>query len=168
MATPGFSELSRRQDHIWAQWLALTAQLPAQLSRDVQAEAQVSLPDFDVLGQLTVRPDARARVAELARSLGWERSRLSHHVTRMAERGLVRREECPNDGRGAFVVLTTEGRGALERAAPVHARAVRRLLFDVLTRDDVESFATVIDKVLTRLDLEARSSSVQAGSASSP
>jgi DNA-binding MarR family transcriptional regulator len=92
------------------------------------------------------------RVSALAAALGWERSRLSHHVTRMERRGLVAREECGDDGRGAFVVLTPEGRSAIEAAAPGHVRTVRSLVFDELTPAEVASLEAITSKVLGRLE----------------
>ena len=91
------------------------------------------------------------RVTDLARALSWERSRVSHHVTRMERRGLVERSECRDDGRGAWVVLTEQGRSAIERAAPGHAATVRRLIFDDLTPEELTVMTGVIDRVLTRL-----------------
>ena len=91
---------------------------------------------------------------DLARGLNWERSRVSHHVTRMERRGLVERSECRNDGRGAWVVLTKQGRCAIERAAPGHAATVRRLIFDNLTAQELKVMSGVIDKVLSRLPAE--------------
>jgi DNA-binding MarR family transcriptional regulator len=76
------------------------------------------------------------RILPLANALGWERSRLSHHIKRMEGRGLVEREECHDDGRGAFVVLTSTGRDAIERAAPGHVRTVRDVVFDSLTDEE--------------------------------
>ena len=67
------------------------------------------------------------RLFELAEVLGWEKSRLSHHVGRMADRGLVKNERCDSDRRGAFVVVTDRGRQEIEAAAPGHVTAVRRL-----------------------------------------
>jgi DNA-binding MarR family transcriptional regulator len=81
-----------------------------------------------------------------------ERSRASHHVTRMERRGLVKRQECSDDGRGAWVVLTDAGRAAIERAAPGHVETVRRLVFEVLTRDEIDVLDKVVDKVLARLE----------------
>jgi DNA-binding MarR family transcriptional regulator len=138
--------------HLWRHWLRLNALLPAALHRELQADAELSLPDFDVLVQLTDSPDGRVRVSDLARGLHWERSRVSHHVTRMERRSLVRREECRDDGRGAWVVLTEVGRSAIEQAAPAHVATVRRLVFDALTPHEVEVMAGAIDKVLSRLE----------------
>lgn len=91
-------------------------------------------------------------MSDLAGALDWERSRLSHHIKRMAGRGLVEREECLDDGRGAFIVLTPAGRTAIERAAPAHARTVRELVFDALSDEELDTLGGVIDKLVTRLD----------------
>lgn len=144
--------LSATDQRTWRRWLRLNALLPAVLHRDMQAEAGLSLPDFEVLVQLTDVPEGRVRVTELARGLRWERSRVSHHLTRMEGRGLVRREECSEDGRGAWVLVTGEGRAAIEAAAPAHVACVRRMVFDALSAEEIEVLATVIDKVLARVE----------------
>lgn len=151
--------LSAEDERLWRRWLRLNALLPNALHAELQADAGLSLPDFDVLVALTDSPDGRVRVSDLARALHWERSRVSHHLTRMERRGLVRRQECPDDGRGSFVVLTAEGRTTIERAAPAHVRHVRSLIFDALTTSEIETMATVVDKILDRLegDLAERS-----------
>lgn len=92
------------------------------------------------------------RVTDLARLMQWERSRVSHHVTRMERRRLVQRVECAEDGRGAFVVITPQGRAAIEQAAPSHVNTVRRLVFDALSPKEVDSFGAIIDKALAQLD----------------
>ena len=152
---PDSTWLSSTDQRTWRRWLRLNALLPSALHRELQADAGLSLPDFEVLVQLTDTPEARVRVSELARGLHWERSRVSHHITRMQRRGLVSREECSEDGRGAWVVLTAEGRAAIERAAPAHVETVRRLVFEVLTREELDVLSTVIEKVLGGLEQEA-------------
>jgi len=151
--------LSEKQQRVWRVWLAINAQLPAALHKQLQEDSGLSLPDFDVLVQLTDTAEGKVRVTDLANALGWERSRLSHHVKRMEGRGLVKRVECLDDGRGAFVVLTPAGRDATERAAPEHARTVRHLVFDSLTDEELEAMAQLTDKVLNQLERE-RSSNV--------
>jgi DNA-binding MarR family transcriptional regulator len=143
--------LTEKQQRVWRAWLAVNAQLPNALQGQLQEDAGLSLPDFDVLVQLTDTADGRVRISDLANALAWERSRLSHHIKRMQGRGLVERKECPEDGRGAFVVLTPAGRAAIERAAPEHARTVRHVVFDSLTDHELEVFAHVTDKVLSQL-----------------
>lgn len=131
------------------------AQLMARLHRQLQSDSGLSLADFDVLVQLTDQPEPRMRVGELGQALQWEKSRLSHHVARMQRRGLVLREDCPDDARGAYVVLTEQGRTAIEQAAPTHVETVRKLVFDPLTADDVEALASIADRVLEQLDTPA-------------
>jgi len=130
----------------------MQARLQAELHRRLQAESGLSIADFDVLVALTDRPDERVRVLELASSLEWEKSRLSHHLARMQRRGLITREECDDDGRGNFVVLTDAGRSAIERAAPGHVESVRELVFDALTDEDVDALARISTAVGAQLD----------------
>jgi DNA-binding MarR family transcriptional regulator len=146
--------LDAAQQRAWQGYLAMQAQLNARLNRQLQADSDLSLPDFDVLVHLTDASANRVRVFELARTLQWEKSRLSHHLARMQRRGLVAREECPSDARGAFIVLTPEGREAIEEAAPQHVETVQRLFFDGLTEDQVRVLATISDRVLARLAAE--------------
>ena len=154
MSSDGMPWLDDRQQRAWRSWLAMTSRLPAALNRQLQRDSELSLQDFDVLVQLTDVAEGRVRVSALAAALGWERSRLSHHVTRMERRGLVVREECGDDGRGAFVVLTPAGRAAIEGAAPDHVRTVRRLVFDALTPAEVDALAAITATVLARLEAE--------------
>ena len=146
--------LTGEQEQLWRGWLSLNATLPAALHRQLQAEAGLSMQDFEVLVRLTDTDEGRVRVSDLARDMLWERSRLSHHVTRMEGRGLVVREECPDDRRGAFVVLTDEGRAAIERAAPGHVAAVRRLFFDGVDADDLAAFGRVVAAISERVEAE--------------
>jgi DNA-binding MarR family transcriptional regulator len=132
----------------------MQGQLNARLNRELQADSDLSLTDFEVLVQVTDSPTNRIRVFELARALEWEKSRLSHHLARMQRRGLVAREECPSDARGAFIVLTPEGKAAIEAAAPQHVETVRQLFFDGLTEEQVSALTTISDQVLERLATE--------------
>jgi DNA-binding MarR family transcriptional regulator len=146
------SWLNENQQQAWRRWLTVNALLPAALHRELQADAGLSLPDFDVLVLLTESPEGRVRVTTLARALSWEKSRASHHLSRMERRGLVKREECRDDGRGAFVTLTPQGSTAIKQAAPGHVRTVRSLVFDQLTEQEVDVLESALGKVLTRLD----------------
>ncbi len=143
--------LDERQQRLWRGWIALTTQLPAALHRQLQADSGLSLQDFEVLVRLTEATDGRARVTDLANAAGWERSRLSHHIKRMEGRGLVQRQECCDDGRGAFVVLTPSGRDAIERAAPGHARTVRDLVFASLSDAELDIVTGFTEGVLARV-----------------
>lgn len=143
--------LSAREERLWRGWLRMNAQLLAQMQRELQEDSGLSLSDFDVLVHLTDDPQGRVRVSDLAEQLTWERSRVSHHVTRMQRRGLVAREECPDDGRGAFVAVTAAGREAIEQAAPHHVRTVRRLVFDVLGESELAGMEAALAAMRERL-----------------
>jgi len=100
--------LDEHEQQAWRRYLDMQAQLQTRLHRELQRESSLSLADFDVLVALTDRPDTRIRVLELAEAVQWEKSRLSHHLVRMQRRGLIERQDCPDDARGAFVVLTDD------------------------------------------------------------
>ena len=142
--------LNDTEQHMWQQWMALNGELLADLHRDTQSGSGLSIPDYQVLAVLTESPEGRMRVSDLAQRLQWERSRLSHHVARMEKRDLVSRLGCPDDGRGAFVRVTEPGRAAIERAAPAHVRAVRRLVFDSLTADEVAYLGEIFARLRSR------------------
>lgn len=143
--------LNDREQRAWRGYLDMHAQLTARLHRQLQADSALSLSDFDVLVQLTDRADGRARILELAQALQWEKSRLSHHVARMQRRGLVERQDCPDDARGAFIALTDQGRDAIEQAAPRHVDTVRDLVFDQLTTEQVDALCAITEQVQARL-----------------
>ena len=144
--------LDADEQRAWRRYLRMQAELTARLARQLLTESDLSLADFEVLVNLTDVPEGRMRVTELAKLLQWEKSRLSHHFSRMEKRGLVVRENCPSDARGAFVVLTPEGRTTIEAAAPWHVETVRRLMFDGLTAEQVEALGTIADVVLDRIE----------------
>jgi DNA-binding MarR family transcriptional regulator len=143
--------LTEDEQRAWRGLLQMTSQLNARMNRQLQDEYGLSLADYDVLVVLSEAPEHRRRVFEIADTLAWEQSRVSHQIARMQRRGLVARQECETDGRGAFVVLTDVGRAAIERAAPAHVETVRRLVFDGLGRDQVAALAAISSHVLDRL-----------------
>jgi len=149
--------LSEPEQRAWRGLLQMTTRLEAELNRGLQEVSRLSLADYDVLVPLSEAPQGRLRAFELASALGWQRSRLSHQLARMERRGLLAREDCPTDRRGAFVVLTDQGRIAIEQAAPAHVDAVRRLVFEGLSDEQVTSLQAFTDSVLSRLDAPAAS-----------
>ncbi len=148
--------LDADQQRAWRTFLTMQGKLSARLNRQLQDDSGLSLADFDVLVHLTDVSEARRRVTELATALTWEKSRLSHQVARMERRGLVAREDCADDRRGAWVVLTDEGRRAIEEAAPRHVDTVRDLVFDHLDPADVASLASISARILGGLADESR------------
>jgi DNA-binding MarR family transcriptional regulator len=129
----------------------MTSQLNARMNRQLQDGYGVSLADYEVLVVLSEAPAGRLRVFEISDALAWEQSRVSHQLARMQRRGLVAREECQSDARGAFAVLAEAGRAAIERAAPAHVEIVRQLVFDGLSSDQLAALTAITSDVLERL-----------------
>ncbi|RYE74252.1 MAG: MarR family transcriptional regulator [Myxococcales bacterium] len=138
--------------HLWRTWLRVNTLMTSALARELQQSSSLSLPDFEVLVTLTDATDDRLRVSELGRALQWEKSRLSHHLRRMGTRGLVERTECAEDARGAFIAVTAKGRAEIEKAAPDHVRAVRRLVFDDFDPAQQAQVSEFLDRTLARLE----------------
>ncbi len=139
------------EDRAWRSLQFMQMRLTAELARQLSEHSSLSYPDYIVLVALTAQPDGRSRIFEVANEIGWEKSRLSHHIGRMSERGLVTREKCDSDRRGAFVVITKLGRKELEAAAPEHVAAVRRLFIDGLSAEQLNVIAEVAEATLDRL-----------------
>ena len=146
--------LDEREERAWRALQFMQMRLNAALARDLAAHSSLSYQDYAVLAALTACPGGSMRVFELARQLGWEKSRLSHHVARMTDRGLVDKERCGADRRGAFVVVTALGRKEIEAAAPAHVRAVRRLFVDRLTAEQLDVVGAAAEIVLAALVAE--------------
>ena len=105
-----------------------------------------------MLVALTDHDDGRMRLFELAGTLGWEKSRASHQVGRMVDRGLVKKEKCDSDRRGAYVVVTKRGRREIEEAAPGHVATVRRLFIDRLSPAQLDAIRDAAEAVLAAFD----------------
>ncbi len=144
--------LNAHEERAWRSLQFMQMRLEGELARQLAADSGLSYPDYFVLVALTDRPDGRMRLFELGDVLGWEKSRLSHHVARMTERGLVTKEKCDSDRRGAFVVITKRGRKEIEAAAPGHVTAVRRLFVDRLTPSQLDAIGETAGIVLAALD----------------
>jgi DNA-binding MarR family transcriptional regulator len=143
--------LTPSEDRAWRAWLAMTERLRAQIARDLLVDSGLSDADYVVLVQLSEAEGRRVRMNELAARLNWSKSRLSHQVARMQTRGLVQREECPSDARGAFAVLGGCGLAEIERAAPKHVASVRRHLVDVLDAEQLSQLTVIAELVAEHL-----------------
>ncbi|MEH0929521.1 MarR family winged helix-turn-helix transcriptional regulator [Micromonospora sp. CPCC 205558] len=143
--------LDEREDRAWRGYRRMRRLLDLELARQLTQDAGLSEADYDVLSDLSETPQGRLRLRELADRMLWSRSRLSHHLTRMQQRGLVTREECADDARGSVVVLTPAGRQAIGSAAPGHVAAVRRHLIDLLTPAEIEALGALTHRVVDHL-----------------
>ncbi|MCW2858364.1 MAG: transcriptional regulator MarR family [Actinoallomurus sp.] len=120
---------------------------------DAQLRRDSGMPQayYEILVQLSEAPERTLRMAELADATCVSASRLSHAVTRLQERGWVRREDCPTDRRGQFAVLTDEGYAVLAAAAPGHVGAVRGAIFDALDAEQVRRLDEISQTLARRL-----------------
>jgi DNA-binding MarR family transcriptional regulator len=140
--------LDEREKRAWRSLQFMQMRLEAELARDLADGTGLSYPDYVVLVALTDRPDEQMRLLELGATLGWEKSRLSHHIARMVDRGLVEKRRYDADRRGACVAITDEGRRRIEAAAPRHVATVRRLFVDLLSPEELDVVAAVAERVL--------------------
>jgi len=143
--------LTDDQQQAWRAWIAASLLLPDRLSRDLQDEAGISLADYEILVHLSESPQRRLRMSELADLTLSSRSRLSHQIDRMSNAGLVDRQPCSEDRRGAFAVLTQDGYDFLVTTAPAHVASVRAHLVDVLTPEEFDVLGRICTKVADRL-----------------
>jgi DNA-binding MarR family transcriptional regulator len=143
--------LDQREQRAWRGFLAMHAQLTLELGRQLQRDTDLSAADYGVLVHLSEAPDHQLRAFELGDALQWEKSRLSHQLSRMVQRGLVERRTCPTDARGAHVAITPAGLDAIERAAPLHVAEIRRLFIDALTAEQLDQLAAISTAVLANL-----------------
>lgn len=144
--------LAPSEERAWRALQFMQMRLDAELARQLAADSRLSYPDYLVLVALTDSTDGRLRLFELVEVLGWEKSRASHQVARMAARGLVTKKKCDSDLRGAYVVITALGRREIAAAAPGHVAAVRRLFVDVLTPEQIAAVGDAAETILASLE----------------
>jgi DNA-binding MarR family transcriptional regulator len=142
--------MTARELAIWRSLLDTTAELRRILGAQLQ-ESGLSPADYQVLLALHEADGTRLRSSELAASIDWERSRLSHHLGRMERRSLIRRDDCAADSRGAEVSLTDDGAGMFRRASAPHLRAIKRHFADALTPEQFEALAGILQALQNHL-----------------
>jgi len=142
--------LNDDEQQAWRATVHLSQMLLRQLDRDLAAHG-LSGHDYEILVVLSEAPEHRMRMTDLADATSQSRSRLSHQVTRMEKRGLVRRDECEGDKRGTFTVLTSAGMAAIEQAAPSHVENVRRHFVDRLTERQLEEIRVAFQPIVDYL-----------------
>lgn len=130
----------------------MRARLSERVSRELARSTGLSEADYEILVALTDSPEQTMRARALRCRLEWEKSRLSHQVRRMEQRGLIRREDCPEDNRGAVVRVTDAGRTLAAQARLVSDAAVRRYVGDVLSAEQLAALGAIAETVLAHLD----------------
>ncbi len=136
-----------RRGVAWETSFTTTSRLSTRIEHELKAACSLSLPEYNVLLQVSRAGDKGIRPSSLAHEAVFSPSRLTHTLHRLGDRGLLERRECPTDARGGVVLLTDEGAHAFVEAAEVHRRLVRRLVLEGMTPEESE----VLDRVFTRI-----------------
>jgi DNA-binding MarR family transcriptional regulator len=148
---PDDAWLTDEQQRAWQAWMRVMLRLQYEMNRQLQADAGLALADYDVLVALSNAPGGRLQLSDLAATVGWERSRLSHHLLRMGKRGLVDRLPSENDGRATDAVLTSAGRRAITQAASGHVARVRELFFGGLQPRALPLLTNALEQIYDHL-----------------
>ncbi|MDP5109006.1 MAG: MarR family transcriptional regulator [Ilumatobacteraceae bacterium] len=146
--------LSEEEEKAWRGFVALRIGLVGHLARQLAQDSGITEAEFEVLVVVSEASGQRIRSRDLGKALNWERSRLSHQITRMEERGMVAREQCENDARGFDVVLTKAGLKAIQAAAPKHLEAVRHCFIDLLSPAQMKTLTNISELVAEHLKEE--------------
>jgi DNA-binding MarR family transcriptional regulator len=148
--------LDEDEQKAWRSYLLMRKTLETHLARHLQREFGLSESDFEILVNLSESETGRMRAYELGEATQWEKSRMSHHLSRMEKRGLIRKAAC--DARYPEIVLTEQGLEAIKACAPVHAARVRELFVDVLGKERLTALGDAADDVLVAVDEHQRTS----------
>src|SRR3982751_1130940 len=139
--------LNETEQRSWRTFIESSWALHTHLEEELRAATGLSMNDYHVLVVLSEAPERRLRMGELAGRLVFSPSRVTYQISSMVQRGLVRKQSCPEDGRGQEAVLTDEGLAALEAAAPLHLITVRDSFIDRLDTEELAVIARVFEKV---------------------
>ncbi len=140
--------LSESDQLLWRLDRTASTRLLDRLDHELQQRSQLSLTDFDILSVLSTAPSNRLRMSELAEQVLVSRSRLTYRVDRLVELDYVTRQECLDDRRGLFAILTDNGAKALADAAPGHVDDIRAWLLSVVEPEE----RALLTDVLARVD----------------
>ncbi len=147
--------LSPSQQRAWVTYMRVQLRMNYEINRQLQRDSDLSLADFHVLNALCSTPDLKPQVTDLAATIGWERSRLSHHLRRLCDRGLAERVQSEDDRRATDAVLTEKGMNAVVEATPGHAALVRRLFFDALPDELLSPFTAALEHIEASVNLDS-------------
>ena len=136
-------------------FMGVQMRLNYEMNRQLQSDSDMSLADYHVLNALTDATDGRLQVSDLAALIGWERSRASHQLRRLCERGLAERVPSGDDGRATDAVLTTAGREAIAAAAPAHVALVRQMFIDPIPDELLAPLTAALEHVRVNINFNS-------------
>jgi len=157
--------LTPDESAFWRAFVDVNLRIIEAVGADMRADSDCTMDDYEVLVRLSEAPDRRIRMSELSDQVVQSRSRLTQRIDRLAQRGWVRRERCPQDRRGAFAVLTDDGFAALAEAAPMHVASVRRHLVDRLDPSQLRAATSLLRSIVDEPADRAATDHDTAGSA---
>ena len=144
--------LSDIQRAAWANYQRMRVRLSERINRELAQKAGLSEADFEILSALIESPNESVRALALRCGLEWEKSRLSHQLRRMEERGLITRQECIEDNRGSVIRVTEAGRKLASEAKVHYEQAVRQYVVEVLTEEQVQALGAISETILRKLE----------------
>jgi DNA-binding MarR family transcriptional regulator len=147
--------LSTAELRAFRAFMSVQMRMNYEMNRELQSDSDLSLADYHVLNALTEAPGGRLQVSDLAALIGWERSRASHQLRRLCERGLAERIPSDEDGRATDATLTMAGREAIKAAAPAHVALVRRMFFDPLPGELLAPLTAALEHVQVNINFDS-------------
>jgi DNA-binding MarR family transcriptional regulator len=153
---PAVTWLTHAQLDSWLSLVRLLTWLPRSVDQQLRRDSDLVMAEYQALAMLSQSPGWAMRMGSLARFTNASPSRLSHLFTRLEQRGLVRREPDPADGRSTSAILTEKGFQALAEAAPAHAAHVRALVIDVLFPGQLRRLGRDADRIVSRIDTSGK------------
>lgn len=151
----GVTWLTAEELDSWLSLVRLMTWLPWLIDQQLQRDSSLAMVDYQVMAMLSESPQRTMRLSSLAEVTNASLSRLSRVVTRLENRGLVRREPDPTDGRFTRAILTEEGFHTLAEAAPRHVALVRSLVIDVLSPEQLRRLGRDAERIMARIDTSA-------------
>jgi DNA-binding MarR family transcriptional regulator len=149
---PAVRWLTAAEVDSWLSVVRLMTWLPWSIDQQLRRDANLGMAEYQVMARLSQSPRRTLRMSALADLANASLSRLSHLITRLERRGLVRREPDPADGRFTNAILTDEGFRTLAAAAPVHVAHVRSLVIDVLSPEQLRRMGLAADRIMSHID----------------
>lgn len=135
--------LTIEEQAVWRAWLVASSMMKERLAGDLETATELTDEEYGLLVQLSEAEGRRLRMSSLAALGLHSRSRLSHSISRLVEKGWVTKQPCDTDRRGSWAALTRSGFEALEAAAPIHIQSVREHLLDPLTPNQVTQLGQI-------------------------
>ena len=149
---PDVSWLTAEELDSWLSFVRLLTWLPSSIDQQLQRDSKLGMVEYQVLAMLSESTNRTMRMSSLAEVTNASLSRLSRVITRLENRGLVRREPDPTDGRFTYAILTEAGFQTLAEAAPGHVALVRSLVIDVLSPEQLRRLGRDADRIMARID----------------